>query len=62
MRIVIVGPGRAGLALAIAAGRTGHEVAAVVGRDADHAGAGAALVGSTAARRSATRSPTTTWW
>ena len=46
MRIAIVGPGRAGLALAIAATRTGHEVVAVVGRDRDHATSGAALVGS----------------
>ena len=46
MRIAIVGPGRAGLALAIAAARTGHHVVAVVGRDRDHAASGAALVGS----------------
>jgi predicted short-subunit dehydrogenase-like oxidoreductase (DUF2520 family) len=47
MRIVIVGPGRGGLALGIAATRAGQEVVAVVGRDVDHAAAGAALVGST---------------
>jgi predicted short-subunit dehydrogenase-like oxidoreductase (DUF2520 family) len=47
MRIVIVGPGRAGLALGLAAAGAGHEVVAVVGRDGDHAGPGAALVGST---------------
>ncbi len=47
MQIVIVGPGRAGLALAIAAGGAGHQVAAVVGRDSGHAATGATLVGST---------------
>ncbi len=47
MRIVIVGPGRAGLALAMAASGVGHQVAAVVGRDSGHATPGATLVGST---------------
>ncbi|MBA2337420.1 MAG: DUF2520 domain-containing protein [Acidimicrobiia bacterium] len=47
MRIVIVGPGRAGLALAIASRGAGHQVVAVLGRDGDHAASGAANVGST---------------
>lgn len=47
MRIVIVGPGRAGLALAIAARGAGHQVVAVLGRDGEHAAPGAASVVST---------------
>ncbi len=34
MRIIIVGPGRAGLSLGLAAAAAGHSLAAVVGRDA----------------------------
>ena len=41
MRIVLVGPGRAGLSLAIAANGAGHDVVAVAARDVDQA-AGAA--------------------
>lgn len=48
MRIVIVGPGRAGLALAIAAARAGHRIVAVAGRDLDHASPAAAALGATA--------------
>jgi len=33
MRIVVVGPGRAGTAVGLAARRAGHEIVAVVGRD-----------------------------
>ena len=38
MRITIVGPGRAGMSLAMAAHRAGHQVVAVVGRDGGRAG------------------------
>ena len=48
MRIVLVGPGRAGMSLAIAATAANHEVVAVVGRSFDSAERGAALVNSTA--------------
>jgi len=41
MRIVLVGPGRAGLSVAIAANGAGHDVVAVVGRDADQVAAAA---------------------
>lgn len=44
MRIVLVGPGRAGMALALAITRAGHEIVAVVGRTAESAARGAALV------------------
>lgn len=37
MRILIVGPGRAGLALSIAAKAAGHEIVGVAGRDREHA-------------------------
>lgn len=37
MRLIVVGPGRAGLALAIASTRAKHDVVAVVGRTVDHA-------------------------
>jgi predicted short-subunit dehydrogenase-like oxidoreductase (DUF2520 family) len=48
MRIVLVGPGRAGLSLTLAAGAAGHDIAAVVGRDQAGAEAGVALVGGAA--------------
>ena len=37
MRLIVVGPGRAGLSLAIASARAKHDVVAVVGRTVDHA-------------------------
>jgi predicted short-subunit dehydrogenase-like oxidoreductase (DUF2520 family) len=37
MRLIVVGPGRAGLSLAIASARAKHEIVAIVGRDVDHA-------------------------
>lgn len=46
MRIILVGPGRAGLALATAARDAGHEIVAVVGRDREHAGSCAAALGA----------------
>ena len=44
MRIVLVGPGRAGMSIAVAATAAGHEVVAVVGRTPESASRGAALV------------------
>lgn len=44
MRIIVVGPGRAGLSVATAARRTGHAIAAVVGRSRDHAAVPAAAL------------------
>lgn len=46
MRIVVIGPGRAGMSLAIAAAAADHEVIAVVGRSFDSAERGAAVVGA----------------
>lgn len=46
MRIVFVGPGRAGMSLAVAAEAAGHDVVGVVGRTAASAASGAALVDS----------------
>ena len=46
MRIVLVGPGRAGMSLAIAAANAGHEVIAVVGRTSESAQRGAVMVGA----------------
>lgn len=46
MKIVLVGPGRAGMSLAIAANGAGHDVVAVVGRSLDSAERGAAMVGA----------------
>lgn len=46
MRIVVVGPGRAGMSIAQAAAAAGHEIVAVMGRTAESAVAGAALVGA----------------
>lgn len=48
MRFVLVGPGRAGMSLAIAATAAGHEVAAVVGRSAESSLRGAHLVDTSA--------------
>ena len=47
MRIVIVGPGRAGMSLAIAATAAEHDVVAVVGRSLDSAALGAEMVDAT---------------
>jgi predicted short-subunit dehydrogenase-like oxidoreductase (DUF2520 family) len=44
MEIVLVGPGRAGMSLALAAVSAGHGIAAVVGRTPESAGRGAAMV------------------
>ncbi len=46
MRIVLVGPGRAGMSLAMAATAAEHDVVAVVGRSADSAQRGAVMVGA----------------
>jgi len=46
MRIVLVGPGRAGMSLAVAAGAAGHIIVGVVGRTAESAAHAAALVDS----------------
>jgi predicted short-subunit dehydrogenase-like oxidoreductase (DUF2520 family) len=48
MRIVVVGPGRAGMSIALAAAEAGHRVVAVVGRTAESAAAGAELIGAEA--------------
>lgn len=48
MRIVLVGPGRAGMSLAIAAAAAGHEIVGVVGRSLDSAQLGASMVGAVA--------------
>ncbi|GMQ85429.1 MAG: hypothetical protein BMS9Abin07_0995 [Acidimicrobiia bacterium] len=50
MRIAVVGPGRAGTALAIAAHRAGHDIVAVLGRTQEHAQAGAGRFGAVAQR------------
>jgi predicted short-subunit dehydrogenase-like oxidoreductase (DUF2520 family) len=44
MKIVLVGPGRAGLSLAMAATAAGHDIVGVVGRTMESASRGAALV------------------
>lgn len=46
LSLTIVGPGRAGTALGIAASRAGHHVGAFVGRTRENAVASAALVGA----------------
>ena len=46
MLITIVGPGRAGLSLAAAAGRAGHDITAVVARTAERAGEAALALGA----------------
>ena len=46
MRIIVVGPGRAGLSVATAAKQSGHVIAAVVGRSRDHAALPAAALGA----------------
>lgn len=48
LRLIIIGPGRAGMALALAASSAGHEITAVVGRDTDHAAPAAEAVGAAA--------------
>lgn len=45
LRLLIIGPGRAGMALALAAAAAGHEIDAVVGRTRDHAAPAAADLG-----------------
>ncbi len=45
LRLLIIGPGRAGMALALAAVEAGHGIDAVVGRTGDHAAAAAADLG-----------------
>lgn len=47
MRIVLLGPGRAGMSLAIASVAAEHDVVAVVGRSFDSAERGAGIVGAT---------------
>ena len=46
MRIVLVGPGRAGMSLAMAFSDAGHDVVGVVGRTAESAMVGAGMVGA----------------
>ncbi len=46
MRIVLVGPGRAGMSVAIAAVAAEHDVVAVVGRSLESAAKGASMVGA----------------
>jgi predicted short-subunit dehydrogenase-like oxidoreductase (DUF2520 family) len=46
MRIALVGPGRAGTALALAMERAGHDIVAVAARDRSQAEQAAALVGA----------------
>lgn len=48
MRIIVVGPGRAGLSIAVAARAAGHTIVAVVGRSHDHAAQAAASLGAAA--------------
>ncbi len=48
MRIIIVGPGRAGLSLALAAAAAGHDLVAVVGRDPAQAEAAGTRLGTVA--------------
>lgn len=45
MRIIIAGPGRAGMSLGRAAVAAGHQIAGVVGKDARQAGDATALIG-----------------
>ena len=45
MRITLIGPGRAGLALALAARSSGHEIAAVMARRPDAASEAASRLG-----------------
>lgn len=46
MRILLVGPGRAGMSLAVAIVAAGHDVVGVVGRTEESAARGAGMVGS----------------
>ncbi|MDJ0925994.1 MAG: DUF2520 domain-containing protein [Acidimicrobiia bacterium] len=48
MRIVLVGPGRAGMSLALAFDAAEHDIVGVVGRTAESAQRGAAMVGAAA--------------
>jgi len=48
MRIIVVGPGRAGLSLAAAAEMAGHHIVAVVGRTREHAAAAGEAIGAAA--------------
>ena len=48
MRIIVVGPGRAGLSIATAAHASGHDVVAIVGKDDDQAQTAAGAVGARA--------------
>jgi predicted short-subunit dehydrogenase-like oxidoreductase (DUF2520 family) len=48
MKILLVGPGRAGMSLAIAAEAAGHEIVGIVGRTAESAQRGAEMVASAA--------------
>ncbi len=48
MRIVLVGPGRAGMSLGLAMRRAGHEIVGVLARRADDAGAAAAKLDAAA--------------
>ena len=47
LRIIVVGPGRAGMSLAMAAAAAGHEIVAVVGKTGEHAAEAAGRVGTT---------------
>jgi predicted short-subunit dehydrogenase-like oxidoreductase (DUF2520 family) len=49
MRIIIVGPGRAGMSLATAAAAAGHRIVAVVGKDLQQAAPAAKVFGAEAA-------------
>ena len=49
MRIIVVGPGRAGRSVAGAANSSGHVITAVVGKSRDHAAPAAASLGGAAA-------------
>lgn len=46
LRLLIVGPGRAGMSIAFAARHAGHHIVAVVGRDRRHAGLAADDIGA----------------
>lgn len=48
MRIIVVGPGRAGLSIAAAARDAGHQLEAIVGKDDDQAATSAAALGARA--------------
>ncbi len=48
MRLIVVGPGRAGTALALAASTAGHRIVAVAGRDPEATSSAASAVGADA--------------